>query len=138
MSVGLLIIAHRGIGTQLLSVATEILGRCPLQTAILEIGPDDDCDQSRHRARRLAADLDAGDGLLVLTDLFGSTPSNVAVSLQGCCDLRVLAGVNLPMLVRILNYPALSLPELTEKARGGGQDGVLLCPGKPGEESVRQ
>lgn len=138
MSVGLLIIAHRGIGTELLAVATEILGCCPIRAASLEINPDDDFDQSRHRALQLAAELSDGDGLLVLTDLFGATPSNIANSLHGCCDLRILAGVNLPMLVRILNYSSLALPELTEKARSVGQDSVLLYPGPQNQESLQR
>jgi len=138
MSVGLLIVANRGIGAELLTVATEILGNCPLRAATLGINPDDDCDRSRHRAQQLAIELNDGDGLLVLTDLFGSTPFNVAKSLRGCCDLRILAGVNLPMLVRILNYPSLTLPELAEKARSGGKDSVLLCPDPQDEESLQR
>ena len=138
MSVGLLIVTHRGVGTQLLAVATEILGDCPLRTAILEINPNDDCNQARHRVQQLAAELNRGDGLLALTDLFGSTPSNIANSLHGCCDLRIVAGVNLPMLVRILNYPTLKLQELTEKACSGGQDGILLCSPTQNEASLQR
>jgi len=63
----------------------------------------------------------------VLTDLYGSTPYNIAAVLCQRDAVCILSGVNLPMLVRVLNYPGLALAELTEKALSGGHDGVFIC-----------
>lgn len=127
MSVGLLIITHGPVGTALLQSATEVLGCCPLQARTLEAPNDCNPDEILQRAMAAADNLDNGDGVLVLTDLFGSTPSNISCRLQQFHQASVVAGVNLPMLVRILNYPSLHLEELTHKAISGGRDGVLLC-----------
>jgi PTS system ascorbate-specific IIA component len=71
--------------------------------------------------------LDDGDGVLVLTDLFGSTPSNISVRLLSRGNIEVVSGVNLSMLIRVMNYPELSLPILVTKALTGGHDGINLC-----------
>jgi PTS system mannose-specific IIA component len=131
MSVGLLLITHNDIGAQLLATATRMIGRCPLDADCLGVGDDDDPDALCATARALARRLDRGDGLLVLTDLYGSTPANVAHTLADREGVRVLAGINLPMLVRALNYADLGLTAVTEKALSGGREGVLPC--QPGE-----
>jgi PTS system ascorbate-specific IIA component len=71
--------------------------------------------------------LDQGHGILILTDMFGSTPSNIACAVSDRTDIRVVSGLNLPMLIRVLNYPALNLEELEIKALSGGQEGVVRC-----------
>ena len=133
MKVGLLIITHGDIGQSLLDTATAVLGTCPLQTRTLSVPMSSQTDEVEAEARRLLRELDQGDGVLVLTDLYGSTPSNIACRLQAD-KVAVIAGTNLPMLVRVLNYPELELPALVEKAVSGGQDGVVCCkPGKRGD-----
>lgn len=132
MTVGLLIITHDGIGAALLDTACRMLGRCPLQARTLAITEDCEPDEIKSRARAIAEQIDTGEGVLVLTDLFGSTPCNIANALGVGSRRQVLAGVNLSMLVRVLNYPALSLADLAAKALSGGRDGVLLCPHRDG------
>ncbi len=127
MSVGLLIITHERIGADLLNTAIALLGVRPLNAQVLGVPLDSDPDQAVDAARQRISRLDLGDGVLVLTDLFGSTPCNIATRLQSDGRVVVVAGVNLPMLIRVLNYPRLSLPELVQKAISGGSDGVLLC-----------
>jgi PTS system mannose-specific IIA component len=127
MTVALLVITHNRLGTELLQTATSMLGVCPLPADAISVTHDRDPDALLEDARRRAKALDKGDGILVLTDMFGSTPSNIANRLLDRGRTMVVAGVNLPMLVRVLNYPRLSLPELAEKALSGGRDGVLLC-----------
>jgi len=127
MSVGLLLITHNAIGTALLEAVTRMLGRRPLAARALAVREEGDCDRLRALALDWVAELDSGDGVLVLTDLFGSTPGNIAASLQDRPGVRTLCGVNLPMLVRVLNYPDLPLDALAEKAIGGGRDGVMAC-----------
>lgn len=128
MSVGLLLIAHRPLAGDLLCVATEILGVSPPGIEALEVINDTPCEDLVAEGLLRAARLDQGDGVLVLTDLYGSTPANVAmVLLQRREQVRVLAGVNLPMLLRALNYATLDLDGVAEKALQGGRDGVRLC-----------
>jgi len=133
MTIGLLIITHSDIGAALLDTAVHMMGVCPLQTKVLPVPGDADLDELRSRARQLVAELDRDDGVLVLTDMYGSTPSNIANSVADNDQIRVVAGMNLPMLIRVLNYPRLSLPELVNKALSGGRDGVLLCKPTPSE-----
>lgn len=125
MSIGLLLITHNDIGASLLETATVMLGLCPLHTETLGITTDCDPDQLRGEAMKITKELDQGDGVLVLTDIYGATPSNIACSLQEEGKTSVVAGLNLPMLVRVLNYPRLDLANLTEMAVSGGHIGIM-------------
>lgn len=127
MSVGLLIVTHGRIGAELLATATSVLGFCPLQTAFLEVSQKVEPEKLLREAQRLRNELNRGQGVLVLTDMFGSTPSNVANRLLDHPQVQVVAGINLPMLVRVLNYPGLNLYEMVNKALSGGHDGILFC-----------
>lgn len=127
MSVGLIVITHGGIGEQLLNTATSMLGFCPLQAARLEVSQKSDPDCLLRQALELCDELDRGDGVLVLTDMYGSTPSNIATRLLDHPQVQVVAGINLPMLVRVLNYPDCNLYEMVNKALSGGHDGILFC-----------
>lgn len=127
MTVGLLLITHNDIGSTLLATASRMLGECPLQAKVLAVTEDCEPARMRARAREMAEQIDNGDGVLVLTDMFGSTPSNIANGLEIGPKCLVLAGVNLSMVVRVLNYPELSLVDLAAKALSGGKDGVLIC-----------
>ena len=127
MSIGVLIITHSAIGPALQETATKMLGRCPLLLETLSVTNDGNVELMREQARGMVRDLDRGDGVLVLTDMYGATPSNIAAELQNDGKVCVVAGVNLPMLIRVLNYPVLDLATLAEKALSGGRDGILLC-----------
>lgn len=128
MSVGVLIITHGEIGEQLISTASSTLGgELPLPCRALSVAQSCDPDRLVERATKILAEISNGDGLLVLTDMYGSTPSNIANRLGESHKVRVIAGVNLPMFIRILNYPSLGLDDLIEKALSGGHDGIILC-----------
>ena len=127
MSVGLLIVSHGKLGDYLLETAAQMLGVCPLATAVLPVSFDSDPDVIFEQAAQVVARLDGGNGVLILTDMYGSTPSNIVNRLQDRHQVRIVAGVNLPMLIRVLNYPRLNLDELAHKALSGGRDGVVLC-----------
>lgn len=124
MSVGVLIISHDGIGPALLGTATLMLGGCPLQTKLLTSSRDCDSDQLMDDANEQIKILETGEGVLILTDLYGSTPCNVAQKLVTNKLVHVVSGLNLSMLIRVMNYPKLSLEELSEKAISGGKDGI--------------
>lgn len=127
MSTGLLIISHDSIGSTLLEAASNTLGRCPLRTGLLSASRDCDPDRLLEQARALVESLDSGDGVLVLTDLYGSTPSNIAMRLLERQGVRMVTGMNLPMLIRLLNYPNLSTDALVDKAVTGGRDGIFAA-----------
>jgi mannose PTS system EIIA component len=127
MSVGLLIITHEGIASNLLNTAKKMLGICPLATRALEVPLDTSPEEIQTIAQSYLEMLDQGNGVLILTDLYGSTPCNISRQLLVNSGLRLVSGINLPMLVRILNYPQLNLEEMSLKAISGGQDGILLC-----------
>ena len=131
MSVGIVIITHDGVGQALLDTTVAMLGVRPLPVAVLGVEPDTDPDAILDRAHKLAMEIDMSDGVLVLTDLYGSTPSNVACALQRDLNVRVVAGLNMPMLLRVMNYPSLGLAELAEKALSGGRDGVMAYKDAP-------
>lgn len=125
MSVGLLLVTHERLGDELLEIACTTLGTCPLAAKALAVMPDADPDTLMAQAEALRDELDSGAGVLVLTDAYGSTPSNIACRMNDGVRALVVAGVNLPMLLRVMNYPDLGLAELQDKAVSGGQDGVL-------------
>jgi len=126
MSVSLLIVAHEPLGQAMLSVAVGTLGNNPIRTEVLDIVRDCEPDELRQKTRQLVEELDDGDGVLVLTDIYGSTPSNIACALLDRENVRIVTGINVPMLFRVMNYAGLELDALTEKAVSGGHDGVTL------------
>ncbi len=127
MTVGILLLTHEAMGAALVSTAHHILGRMPLAVDTCAVPPGSDLDAAvRDVAARLRA-LDSGEGVLVLTDVYGATPSNIAERLGGIgIKLRRVSGLNLPMLMRVLNYPDQRLAELTETAASGGRTGVII------------
>jgi PTS system mannose-specific IIA component len=126
MNVGLLLITHNDLGHYLLETASGILGSCPVRTRSLNVPGCCDPDELLAKACALVRELDQGDGVLVLTDLYGSTPSNIAARLLEKYNILVVSGVNVPMLMRILNYPTCSLEEMANKALTGARDGVVI------------
>jgi mannose PTS system EIIA component len=116
----------------LLTTARRMFETCPLECKTLEVNNSCNPDEMTKQAQALIDQLDTGDGVLVLTDMYGSTPSNIAARLLTAGRVNVVAGINLPMLVRVLNYAGLSLDEVTLKAVSGGNDGIVRC--QPGTQ----
>jgi len=127
MTTGLVIISHDSVGQSLVDAAATILGMCPMALELVSVSPGCDPDDVIERARTAVRRINQGDGVLILTDMYGSTPSNVANRLAPEADIRVVAGLNLPMLIRVFNYPGMSLAELAQKAGSGGRDGIFIC-----------
>ena len=124
MSIGILIVSHPGVGQSLLDTAVAIIGSCPIPTRVLPVPMDNNQEHTIQQANKYIHELDQGDGVLILTDLYGATPSNIACGLRNS-KVSIVSGINLPMLIRILNYPDHTLEQLTEKALSGGYDGIL-------------
>lgn len=127
MTTGLLIITHDDVGKALIHSASAMLGVCPLVMEMVPVLAGMEPDAVVDAAREAIERLDQGAGVLVLTDMYGSTPSNIANRLASAGRVMIVAGVNLPMLIRVMNYPELSLPELARKAVSGGRDGIFVC-----------
>ena len=129
MSVGVLLITHPGVGSSLLHIATRIIGSSTLPVKCLEVPPDAPVEPVCERARSMLKVLNRGTGVLVLTDIFGATPHNIAKQVAcGGNRATVLSGLNLPMLVRVFNYPNDDLDTLASKAAEGGTRGIMSCP----------
>lgn len=124
MSVGLLLLTHGDIGQSIYNAATHILGNSPVRTGIIAINAGDDWDVIETEINETLIELDSGQGVLVLTDMYGATPSNLACSYAGL-TVEIVAGLNLPMLVRVMNYPDMDLDELKQKAISGGKQGIV-------------
>ncbi|MFQ3594568.1 MAG: PTS sugar transporter subunit IIA [Sphingomonadaceae bacterium] len=98
--IGLVLVTHGGLGTEFVNALEHIVGT-QRQVAAVRIDAHDDMEAKRAEIARLAAEVDTGRGVILLTDTFGGTPSNLAISLMGRENLEVIAGVNLPMLIKL-------------------------------------
>ncbi len=127
MAVGVLVTTHDGLGEQMLRVAIQTLGFCPLQIEALPVDADCVVEEMDAMAAVMCQRIDEGDGVLILTDLYGSTPCNIAFRLLDRPRVAIVSGINLPMLIRVMNYSSLPLEALVEKALSGGRDGIVLC-----------
>ena len=120
MTVGILIVSHNQIGAELINTARQMLSSSPLPTQVISIEINDKPDAIKPLLDDALIRLDQGNGILILTDMFGSTPSNIACAVSERDNVRIISGLNLPMLIRVLNYPNLSLNDLENKAISGG------------------
>jgi PTS system mannose-specific IIA component len=118
----LLILAHAPLATALHSVACHAFAELASQVSALDVEPNAAADVVERGARALLVE---GGETLVLTDVFGATPANVAQRLADSARVRVVAGVNVPMLWRALNYAGLPLDELVTRTLAGGTQGIM-------------
>tara|TARA_B100001248_G_C26970566_1_gene270047 strand:+ start:108 stop:488 length:381 start_codon:yes stop_codon:yes gene_type:complete len=123
MKVGILLVTHSDIGKQLLLTATSVFGKNPFQVELLSVDNYDQPSDVRELADKYVKFLDNGAGVLVLTDIIGTTPSNIASSINHE-KIKVVAGLNLSMILNVFNYPEDSLDQLSIKALEGGIQGV--------------
>ena len=129
--VGVLIIAHGDLGRSLADCARHILGREPENLAVMAVDKTDDPESKQAEAQLLVDRLDTGEGVVILTDMYGGTPSNIASRLIRPGRVEAVAGASLPMVVRALCYSSQPLEIVVSKAITGGLEGVLyIIPGK--------
>ena len=124
MSVHVVLITHGHIGDAMVETARATLSTLPLPICVITVGQDVDPGVIAEQIKTKIQAMGASDGVLVLTDLYGSTPCNIATQLHCGGPMRILAGVNLPMLLRVMNYPELSLDALCDKAICGAKNGI--------------
>ena len=126
--IGILIIAHGTLGESLIHCASHVLNKRPARLRQLGVTAQDDPLLLLPQARALVKELDAGDGVLILSDIYGGSPSNIAAKLLVPGRVEGVAGVNLPMLIRVLTYRDRPLATVLTKAVSGGCEGVLRIP----------
>ena len=136
--VGLLLVGHAPFAATLLSCARHVYGKSPERCAVIDVLPDADVAIELVRAQAALASVDGGDGVLVLVDLFGATPGNIAAQLVEPGRVDAVAGANLPMLLRTLCYRGdqMSLAVMAEKALGGGASGIMKIATTPPQDQA--
>jgi len=98
--IGMVLVTHGRLAIEFLAALEHVVGR-QKQIQTITIGPEDDMDMRRGEIIAAVQEVDSGDGVVVLTDMFGGTPSNLAISVMGTCRTEVVAGINLPMLIKL-------------------------------------
>jgi len=129
--VGILLVTHEGLGQSLLNCVKHVLGEVPHNLMTLSISAGDDPQQKSVEGQALIKQLDTGSGVLILADVYGATPSNIARQLCRAERVMGVAGVNLPMLLRVACYPPSSLAELAKVAVEGGRTCITYINPQP-------
>lgn len=125
--IGLILVTHGRLSEEFLVAMEHVVGKQP-QVATISIGPNDDMEQRRSEIAAAIEDVDTGEGVIILTDLFGGTPSNLAISLLEAGRVEVIAGVNLPMLIRLEGARrAMDVREAVAAAREAGQKYISVA-----------
>lgn len=129
-NVSVLIVTHPQIGTAFINTVRNTYGKdkeLPLNISSLEVKPDISLEQTIFELKQRVEQLHKhSSGILILTDLFGATPTNIAQELLSE-KTRIVSGLNLGMLLRVMNYPQSNLDQLVAYALQGGQAGILQC-----------
>ena len=123
--IGILLITHGTFGESLIQNVCHVLNKRPQLIAQIGIAAQDDPQEILPIAKQLLEQVDGGEGVLVMTDILGATPSNIALKLLEPGRIEGIAGVSLPMLLRALTYRKNGMETLMEKAISGGRDGVI-------------
>ncbi len=133
--IGIVLVTHGRIGNELISAAEHTFGRVSIKLEAFSVTATDSADTLEASLRERVRALDEGDGVLLLTDIYGATPANVAARMVIPGKVELVGGVNLPMLLRALNYRSLSIEDLANKALSGGLSGIV-CASKEGNKET--
>ncbi len=125
--IGLVIVTHGGLAVEFRNALEHVVGRqTHLET--IAIGPDDDADARRQDILDAVNRVDGGHGVIILTDMFGGTPSNLAISVMDEAKAEVIAGINLPILVKLASIRTeMSLPQAVALARDAGKKYIKVA-----------
>jgi len=127
MACGILLVTHPGIGASILAIATALMRQLPLQAEAFEVPLDADLGALLPQASSALRRVDSGEGVLVLTDLYGASPSNLAGQLARLgTPVRRVSALSLPMLLRVMNYPEQGLDQLPATAAAGTRNGAIV------------
>ncbi|MFN3818773.1 PTS sugar transporter subunit IIA [Blastomonas sp.] len=135
--IGLILVTHGRLAQEFLVAMEHVVGK-QQNIETIAIGPNDDMEQRRVDIANAIAKVDNGKGVIVLTDLFGGTPSNLAISLLDAGRVEVIAGVNLPMLIRLEGARrSMNVRDAVAAARDAGQKYISVASDLLGQESAR-
>ena len=131
--VGALVVTHGQLGQELVSAAQAIVGEISYIAAV-SIGWNDDVNESKKKIEQAVSEVDQGKGVIILTDMFGGTPSNLSFPLLKKNELEIVTGVNLPMVIKLANQSgADSLSELVTQVKKQGQSHISIASELLGE-----
>ena len=118
--IGIVLVTHGRLAYEMLNVTQHVVGP---QTGIecVGINPDDDMEQKRHEILEKTTAVDTGDGVIVITDMFGGTPSNLAISIMEERNIEVISGMNIPMLVKLIRMRSETIPDAVAAAQEAGR-----------------
>lgn len=132
--IGIILVTHGRLADQFVHAMEHVVGP-QANTATVCIGPSDDMEARRTEIADAIAEVDTGAGVIILTDLFGGTPSNLAISLLDAGKVEVIAGINLPMLIRLAGArKSMGIVEAVEAAQQAGKNYITVASEFLGEE----
>ena len=125
--IGLVIVTHGGLAVEFRNALEHVVGR-QTQLETIAIGPEDDAAQRRQDILNAVIRVDNGQGVIILTDMFGGTPSNLAISVMDEARAEVIAGINLPILVKLASIRTeMALPQAVAMARDAGKKYIKVA-----------
>ncbi len=125
--IGMILVTHGKLAEEFVNAMIHVVGQQDAVATVC-IGPEDDMERRRREIAQAIKAVDSGDGAIVLTDLFGGTPSNLAISLLKPGKVEVIAGINLPMLIRLAKArKCMGLREATTAARDAGRNYITVA-----------
>ena len=133
--IGMILVTHGQLAEEFVKAMEHVVGRQEAVATVC-IGPKDDVESKRKEIAKAIKDVDAGEGVAVLTDLFGGTPSNLAISLMKEGKVEVVAGINLPMLIRLANArKKMGIMDAVKAARDAGKTYITIASEYLGQEA---
>jgi PTS system ascorbate-specific IIA component len=126
MSIALFFVTHQGIASSLLGIGEAIIKKPNSNLAFVDVPMDADTNSIIDVTENKLKNLDLTDGILFITDIYGGTPSNIAQQLASNYDASLISGVNLPMIIRLLNYRKETEQVLVQKALDGAHKGIQV------------
>jgi PTS system mannose-specific IIA component len=125
--IGLVIVTHGRLAHELIAALEHVVG-LQANIAAVSIGPDDDMEERRSQILQCVADAEEGNGVILLTDMFGGTPSNLAISIMDKANVEVIAGANLPMLIKLASVRQNeSLEDAAQSAQEAGRKYINIA-----------
>lgn len=125
--IGMILVTHGKLAEEFVHAMQHVVGRQDAVATVC-IGPNDDMERRRQEIAEAIRAVDSGEGAIILTDLFGGTPSNLAISLMSSGKVEVIAGINLPMLIRLAKARScMNLQDAARAARDAGRNYITIA-----------
>lgn len=133
--IGMILVTHGNLADEFVLAMQHVVGKQEAVKTVC-IGPNDDMELRRAEIAKAIEEVDSGEGAIILTDLFGGTPSNLAISLLKAGKVEVIAGINLPMLIRLAKARAcMSVKDAVEAARQAGRNYITVASEYLGQDA---